>query len=355
MKRSTAAICAGLVLATGALAQPYDLGGVPAYEPPKNLLGVLRIHGSQLTINLIHRWEEEFLRLHPDIRYRENILPSWFSGMCAGTEDLTVMGHEAWMPDLLAFDECFGRPPLEILFATGGYDQDRRGNTPGVVIMLHRDNPIAGLTLEQLDGILGAERTGGWNGTQWTTDAARGADKNIRTWGQLGLRGEWADKPIHLYGTDATQSLWAGTIQRVVFRGGTKWNPAIREMVRGDHVRGNSDVQTVDAVARDRYAIGFGFMKVIKANPGVKAVALARTAGAPFIAPTLETFRDRTYPLVTGLYIYVDRAPGKPLPPRVKQFLAYILGREGQQRIAEDGMYIPLTAELAREELRKLD
>lgn len=344
-----------LLLAPYALADDYELSALPDYRPPKNLLGVVRVHGSQLTINLIHRWEEDFLRMHPDIRYRENILPSWFSGMCAGTEDLTVMGHEAWQPDLETFRECFGREPLEILFATGGYDQDRRGNTPGVVIMLNKDNPIARLTLAQLDGILGAERTGGWKGTEWSTEAARSASENIRTWGQLGLTGEWAAQPIHIYGTDATQSLWAGTIQKVVFKGGTKWNPAIREMVRGDHVRGNSDLQTVDAVARDRYAVGFGFMKVIKANPGVKPVALAVREGGPYIAPTLESFRDRSYPLVTGLYIYLDREPGKPLPSRLKQFLAYILSKEGQQRVAEDGMYIPLTAELAREQLRKLD
>lgn len=338
-----------------ALAQNDDLSSLPSYKAGNHQLGVIRIHGSQLSIHLIHLWEEGFLTLHPDIRYRDNILPSWFSGLCAGSEDLAVMGHDAWRPDLLTFQECFGHEPLEILFATGGYDQDRRGNTPGVVIMLNKDNPIAGLTLRQLDGILGAERSGGWIGTHWSTASARSARDNIRTWGELGLSGEWADQPIRIYGTDATQSLWAGTIQKVVFKGGDKWNPAIKELVRGDHVRGNSDVQTVAAVAADRYAIGFGFMKVIKANPGVKVVALAAGDAGPYIAPTLETFRNRAYPLVTGVYIYLDRSPGKPLSPRLKQFLTYVLSREGQQAVADDGMYIPLTAPLAREQLKKLD
>ena len=338
-----------------AFAQDYDLSALPAYKAAQNQLGVIRVHGSQLTVNLIHRWEEDFLQLHPDIRYRENILPSWFSGLCAGTEDLTVMGHDAWRPDLMTFQECFGHEPLEILFATGGFDQDRRGNTPGVVIMLNKNNPITGLTLRQLDGILGAERTGGWIGTRWSTDGARSAREDIRSWGQLGLTGEWADKTIRIYGTDATQSLWAGTIQKVVFKGGTKWNPAIQELVRGDHVRGNSDVQTVAAIANDRYAIGFGFMKVFKANPGVKPIAVAANEGVPHVEPTLESFRNRSYPLVTGLYIYLNREPGKPLAPRLKEFLTYILSDEGQQRVAEDGMYIPLTAELAREQLKKID
>jgi phosphate transport system substrate-binding protein len=82
-----------------AFAQDYDLSVLPSYKAAQNQLRVIRVHGSQLTVNLIHRWEEDFLQLHPDIRYRENILPSWFSGLCAGTEDLTVMGHDAWRPD----------------------------------------------------------------------------------------------------------------------------------------------------------------------------------------------------------------------------------------------------------------
>jgi len=342
-------------LPSGAAEQDYALGALPAYQAGSKQLGVIRIHGSQLSLHLIHLWEDEFLKLHPDIRYRDNILPSWFSGLCAGTEDLCVMGHEAWRPDLMAFQQAFGYAPFEILFATGGFDQDRRGNTPGVVIMVNRECPVTGFTLAQLDGIFGAQRSGGWIGTQWSTASARGPEKNIRTWGQLGLTGEWADQPIRVYGTDAVQSLWAGTIQKVVFHGGTKWNPALQELVRGDHVRGNSDVQTAAAVAADRYAIGFTFMKIVEANPGVKAVALATGDAAPFVPPTAETFRNRTYPLVTGLYLYLNRPPGQPLPPRLREFLAYILSREGQQAVAEDGMYIPLTAELAREQLKKLE
>src|ERR1700674_1156551 len=94
-----------------AFAQDYDLSVLPSYKAAQNQLGVIRVHGSQLTVNLIHRWEEDFLQLHPDIRYRENILPSSFSGLCAGTEDLTVMAHGAWRPDLITLRECFGHEP----------------------------------------------------------------------------------------------------------------------------------------------------------------------------------------------------------------------------------------------------
>jgi len=327
---------------------------LPPYKPGKPQLGVLRIHGSNLSFHLIHLWEDNFLKLQPAIRYWDCILPSWFCGLCAGTEDLTVVGHDAWRPDLKAFEEVFGYEPLEIMFATGGYDENRTGNTPGVVFMVNRENPIPGLTLDQLDGILGAERTGGWKGTHWSTDCARGAGANIRTWGQLGLTGDWAGQPIHIYGTDATQSLWTGTIQKVIFKGGDKWNPDIREMVRGDHVNGPSDAQTVTAVAGDRFAIGFNFMRLIGKNAGVKPLSIAVKEGGPYIAPTRESFYDRTYPLVTALYIYINRPPGRPVEPRVREFLSYVLSRQGQRDVLDDGMYIPLNPEAAREQLEKL-
>ncbi len=244
-------------------------------------------------------------------------------------------------------------PPLEIMFATGGFNQ-RKGNTPGAIVFVHKDNPITGLTLDQLDGIFGAERTGGWKGTVWSTEAARGPEKNIRTWGQLGLTGEWADKPIQIFGIDATLSGWSGLIQKVVFKGGDKWNPAIRELVRGG-AETPADTQIVSGVANDRYAIGFSFMRVIELNSNVKPIALAMGVNEPFVPPTNNTFHDRSYPLVTAVYIYLNRPPGKPLSPRLKEFLTYVLSREGQQAVIDDGMFIPLTAEAVQEQLKKIE
>lgn len=343
-----------LPCALPAAGEAYDLPSLPAYRAEARHAGLLRIHGSQLTFPLLFRWKKGFFDLHRDIRYRENMLPSWFSGLCADSDDLVLMGHEAWRPDLMAFQECFGYEPLEILVATGGYDQNHRGNTPGVVILVHKDNPLQQLSMAQLDGILGAERSGGWDGLRWSTANARGAEGNVRTWGQLGLEGDWRRQPIRIYGTDVTQSLWAGTIQRVVFKGGTKWNPALHEMVRADHIRGAADVATVAAVAADRYSIGFQFMKVVKGNPGVKPLALEGENGE-YVSPTLESFYRRSYPLVTGIYVYVNRPPGKALPARLKAFLTYVLSREGQQAIVDDGLYLPLTPAMAAEQRRKLD
>jgi phosphate transport system substrate-binding protein len=340
--------------ATSAHAEDFDLAPLPAYAPgAAKIHGVVRIHDTELTQHLVHLWQDGFLKLHPLVRYSEYTVPAWFSGLCAGTADFAVTGHDAWRSDLKAFEGIFGYPPLEIMFATGGFNQ-RKGNTPGAIIFVHKDNPLTGLTLDQLDGILGAERTGGWVGTKWSAAAARGPEKNIRTWGQLGLTGEWADQPIRIFGIDATLSGWSGLIQQVVFRGGDKWNPAIQELVRGG-AEVPADAQIVGGVAHDRYAIGFSFMRVVEQNPGVKALALAVGATGPFVPPTRDTFHDRSYPLVTAVYIYLNRPPGQPVPPRLKEFLAYVLSREGQQAVIDDGMFIPLTPEAAREQLAKLE
>lgn len=355
--RRTASLTATIALMASVIySQGFDLSSLPAYRDDKDqqkLHGVIRTHGTELTQHLIHLWEDGFLKLHPLVRFGDYMLPSGFSGLCAGTADLNVMGHTAWRSDLKGFHGVFGYDPFEIMFATGGFDQ-RKGNTPAAIIFVNKDNPISQLSLKQLDGIFGTERTGGWRGTVWTTDAARGPEENIRTWGQLGLAGEWKDKPIHLYGIDATLSNWSELIERVVFHGGDKWNPGINEIVRGG-VEIPADAQIVASVAQDRYGIGFNLMRVVRQNPGVKPLAIAARDGGPYIEPTAESCYRRTYPLVNAVYIYLNRAPGTPLAPRLKEFLTFILSREGQQLIVEDGMFIPLNPEAAREQIRKLE
>jgi phosphate transport system substrate-binding protein len=368
LRRAGAFLLALELLATFAYAEDFDLESLPRYtwlpgpeyERGKHChnnvcdgeWGVIRIHGTELTQHLVHLWQDDFLKLHPNIRFSDYFVPSGFSGLTAGTADINVMGHSAWRSDLKAFEEVYGYPPFEIMFATGGFNLGK-GNTPGVIFFVNKDNPISGLTLKQLDGIFGAERTGGWKGSTWSTEAARSAKENIRSWGQLGLTGEWANQTIRLYGIDATLSNWSDLIQRVVFHGGDKWNPALKEMVRGGS-KAPADAQIVGAVANDKYGIGFNLMRVVEKEPKVKALAIAASDGGSYIPPTRETMYRRTYPLSNAVYIYINRPPGKPISPRVKEFLTYILSRQGQNSVVDDGMYLPLNPEVAREQREKL-
>ena len=348
-----AAILLGTTLAfSPGHAQEFDLRALPAYRAAVPMHGVIRIHDTELSQQLIHFWQDRFLKFHPLVRYAEYTVPAWFSGLGADTADLAVTGRRAYRADLKALEGIWGYPPLEIIVATGGFNL-RKGNTPGAIVFVHKDNPLTGLTVDQLDGIFGAQRTGGWDGTKWTTASARGAEKNLRTWGQLGLTGEWAGQPIQLYGIDATLSGWSALIQQVAFKGGTKWNPTIREFVRGGG-EVPADEALVAGVAADRDGIGFSFMRIVEKNLGVKPLALAAAPDGPFVAPTNESFFQRTYPLVTSVYIYLNRPPGQPVSPRLKEFLTFVLSREGQQAVADDGMYLPLNAGTARAELKKL-
>ena len=342
---------------------PYDLSALPPYVPGrtedslhchgsvcKGEWGVIRLQASTNMMELISDWQDAFYKLHPNIKFQSFFNPSGIGGVVTKTYELGFIGHAGWRSDFVAFRDVYGHNPLEIRL-TGAFDE---GTQPAPVFIVHKDNPLKGLTVEQIDGIFGAQRTGGWTDTfEWTTTPARGPEGNIRTWGQLGLTGEWADKPIRLYGFDATLSGWSHLIQQVAFKGGDKWNPAIVEKVRGGQ-RAPADAEIANAVSADKYAIGFNMIKVIKKWPDLKVLPIAETAGSPYVAPTRDSVFQRSYPFTNNVFIYLDKPEGKPLPPRLKEFLTFILSREGQEILARNGKLTPLNADAARREIAKL-
>ena len=357
---ASAGFAAETATPAGYVPATYDLSALPAYAPAQRALGLLRIYGTPLD-DLVGAWTTAFRGKHSQVRLNAYLVNTSqaFAGLLTGEADVGLMGHRQWRNGLVAFERTFGYAPLEIKFASGSYD-DPQGTTPGLMFIVNKKNPLAGLTLEQIDGIYGAERTGGWVGTQWSTAAARGPEKNLRTWGQLGVTGELADQPIHLHGSDVTLSNWADLIQREAFHGGTKWNPALNEAPRADisfKARGKTRDQLIlEAVESDPQAIGFIFQRVINANQGdVKVLPLARRAGEPFVTPSARTFFDGSYPMRNGAYLYLNRAPGQRVPVREKEFVRFVLSREGQQIIAANRLFIPLNAEQAAAELRKLE
>lgn len=338
----------------------FDLSAHPAYAPAQRALGLLRIYGTPID-ELVGAWTTAFRGRHSQVRLNAYLVNTSqaFAGLVTGEADIGLMGHRQWRNGLVAFERTFGYAPLEIKFASGSFD-DPQGATPGLMFIVNKKNPLTGLTLDQIDGIYGAERTGGWIGTQWSAAAARGPEKNLRTWGQLGVTGELADQSIHVHGSDVTLSNWADLIQHETFHGGTKWNPALIEAPRADisfKARGKTrDQMILEAVESDPAAIGFIFQRVINANKGdVKVLPLARRAGESFVTPSAQTFFDGSYPMRNGAYIYLNRVPGQPVPVREKEFVRFVLSREGQQVIATNRLFIPLSAEQAAAERRKLE
>jgi phosphate transport system substrate-binding protein len=342
----------------------FDLSGLPAYTPTPGarVVGVVRVYGTPLE-NIVGEWAYMFDKIHGQARLVAHMINTsqGMAGLVTGEADLGIMGHATWHTSRMAFKKVYGYEPLAIRWATGSYD-DPMGWTQSVIIMVHKSNPLERITIEQLDGIFGSQRTGCFdaNGTAWTTACARGADKNIRTWGQIGLTGEWANKPISLQGSDVTISNWADLMDKEVFQGSYKWAPHLVESPRADIAwkanQKNRDQFIIDNVVENPYAIGFGFQKVInKLHADVKIIPVARTAAGPYVLSNPQTQFDMTYPLHNGAWLYVNRPPGKAIPTKDREFLRLILSREGQQIVANGRTFIPLNAAALQAELKKLD
>jgi phosphate transport system substrate-binding protein len=322
-----------------------------SYTPEQKLPGpeILRSWGSNEMAGLMKLWEEGFVRYQPEIRF-SNILKGTETAQAAlfsHVADMALMSRPILPLERHVMFRREHHLPLEIMVATGSFDAADR--TFALAIFVNKDNPLSALSLKQLDGIFGDQRTGAWDEKFiWHPEAARGPDQNIRTWGQLGLTGEWADKPIHVYGYPVTiYSPISGpmfSFRKEVMHGGDIWNPDLKEIPEGD--------QIAEALSEDRYGVGYTCL-CFKTN-ALKPLAITPTVGSTPIPLGKSTVADRTYPLSRSVYIYIDRTPGEPVDPSVKEFLTYVLSREGQDAVARSGAYLPLTPQLVLGELQKL-
>ena len=364
--------------ATGALAQAPDLSQIPPYKKEFDVNGGLRIAGSELK-GVMDKLVEGFEKFQPNAKASTNYMTSSEGAlgmMYAGASDVAPMGDDAKITDQMPFYNARGYVPTEISIATGGYNT--RGTLFAWVIFVNKDNPLTQLSVDQLDGIFGAERSGGWevganaeNNLLFTSKYARGADKNIRTWGQLGLTGEWANKDIKTHGYVAPG--FAVSFERMVMHWSDKWNPNYQEYVEwkeatnepaGEAVRSQ---RMYERVSQDKYAIGWGALMHIQGTcvnpdntkcpgyPNLKVLAISANPGGPYVPLTADNVANRSYPLIRDAYIYVDKAPGRPLDPKVREFLRFVLSREGQEIIQKNGPYTAIPATYVREQLKKLD
>ncbi len=334
----------------------FDLSGLPKYAPEQKISGTLRIWGLNYLTDgkLAKYWEEGFRKYHPGVTFSwftPTALVAW-SGLFTGQADLGASRHITF-DELLTFQRVFNYSPIEISMVTGSYDVP--GWAPADTIVVNKENPISKITFDQLDGIFGAQRDGGWNGTAWNSAAARGPERNIRTWGQLGLTGEWKDKPIHVFGRPLKyhQQLH---IERLIFHGGDKWNETLREYAHDETPAGKQKVSTaslLDDLSKDKYAIAYS-NRGYPAQDTVKQLAVAEKDGGPYVEMTIGTVQSRTYPLYAEEYFYLNRKPGTPVDPKVNEFLRYLLSQEGQREVMRDGKFLPLTAAASREQLQKL-
>lgn len=318
----------------------------PHYVPQQQVSGVIRIsgHGSAKIAwmrQLISMWEQGFQQFQPGIKleYKMFGTSSAIPALWAGTADVALLGEEIDPVAVRTFERVKHYPPLGIDVLTGSVDI--RNIDYAQMIFVNKDNPLAHLSMVELDGIFGEEH--------------RRGPTNIRTWGQLGLKGEWASKPITPYGWRIDDSFGI-FLEGYLLEGSHRWNCALHEfshIYRPDGTVYDHGQQILDALAKDRYGIAVSNIRY--AGPGVKALSIGMTSAGPFIPVTKQTLIDRTYPLSRVIPAVIDRAPGMPVDPKIKEFLRYLLSREGQQVVLQDGRYLPLSASAAQKEERKLD
>lgn len=359
--KSLYALVALALASSIAHAAPFDLSALPDYRPAQAVTGTIRNFGFGMD-GLLKLWEQDFQAFQPGIRFEDRLPTSdaAIPALVTGVADLAPDGGEPIITETLSFFETTGHHPTAITVASGAYDVE--GHSNGPVVYVSKDNPLTQLTLRQIDGIFGASRTGALDGFKWSLAGARGPEEDIRTWGQLGLTGEWADKPIQTYGHAPSGT--TRFFQLKVLHNSDKWNPNYREyvesgskMIADDDPAQQGGLQHMlrDELAHDRFGIAWTVMPQARGVAGLKPIALAVDSAGPYVLPSRESFQDRRWPLVRSIYMYLDRAPGRAIDPKLKEFLRFILSRQGQERLMAHGGYLPLTATLAQAQRQQLD
>ncbi len=336
------ALLAGTVTAQG-------LDAMPEYKPQQQVSGVIRVAGDYHEKTMLTNWEQEFHKYQPGVVFHDN-LTSTVHGIPAlvfDVADLGLLGREIAPLEDLSFRRMFKYEPTEIVTATGSFDTQYEAFAIGVFV--NQDNPISKLTLPQLAAIFGC-----------------GPGRNTRTWGQLGLTGEWADKPIHVLGYPTGNNIAAFFELKVLqappsggptLPNGARWNCDLKEYSNtydaNDKPIVASDAFMMQDLGKDKYAIAYSGIHEKTAQ--VKALALAAKDDSAYVPFTLETVANRTYPLGRSMYLYLNRAPGKPLDPKIAEFLRFILSRQGQESVAKQSIFLPLTTDAVAEQLKKLE
>lgn len=289
---------------------------LPAYKPVEGVSGSVRSIGSDTMNNLMTLWAEGFKKHYPNVTVEIEGKGSSTAppALIAGTSAFGPMSREMKDAEIAEFEKKFGYKPT--LLRTG---------IDMLAVYVNKDNPVEGLTLQQVDAIFSKSRKGGF-----ATD--------IRLWGEAGLTGEWQQQPIGLYGRNSASGTYGYFKDHALFKGDFK--DSVKEQPGGSSV--------VQGIASDRFAIGYSGIGTRTAD--VRAVPLAEAAGSPFVAAEPDNAYSGEYPLARFLYVYINKEPNKELDPVRREFVRYVFSRDGQENVVKEG-YLPVPAEVARETL----
>jgi len=291
---------------------------LPVYKPVQGISGSIKSVGSDTLNNLMTLWAEGFKNFYPNVTIEIEGKGSSTAppALIAGTATFGPMSREMKKVEMDEFEAKFGYKPTAL-----------PTSIDMLAVYVNKDNPIKGLTLAQVDAIFSKTRK-------------LGHPVDITNWGQLGLEGEWKNRPISLYGRNAASGTYGYFKEHALGKGDFK--DSVKEQP------GSSAV--VQGVASDKGGIGYSGIGYKTAD--VRAVPLAGADGK-MIEANPENAYTGDYPLARFLYVYVNAKPGVPLDPLRREFIRYIFSRQGQQDVVKDG-YFPITADIARETLKKV-
>jgi phosphate transport system substrate-binding protein len=321
MKTNIKALLAATALlgSTTLLAQATVDANLPDYEKTSGVSGNLSSVGSDTLANLMTLWAESFKKTYPNVNVQIQAAGSSTAppALTENTSNLGPMSRLMKDTEVESFEKKFGYKPTPIAVAIDA-----------LAVFVHKDNPIEGLTIPQVDAIFSSTRT-------------CGDPKDITNWGELGLPGSWSEREIQLYGRNSVSGTYGYFKSKALCKGDFK--NTVNEQPGSASV-----VQSVSASIN-----GIGYSGIGYTTSSVRAIPLARGQGKDFVMANPENAIAGTYPLARFLYVYVNKEPGKPLPPLTTEFIKLVLSRGGQEVVLKDG-YIPLPAKVAERELAKI-
>ncbi len=314
--RKILAMCGALSLSAAlASAQTIEVDAeLPSYEKVSGISGNLNSIGSDTFNNLMTLWAEGFKKVYPNVNVQIEGKGSSTAppALIEATAQLGPMSRAMKSKELDAFEKKFGYKPTPI-----------RTSLDSLAVFVNKDNPIKGLNLQQVDALFSRNRK-------------CGAIADATVWGDLGLTDAWTSAPISLYGRNSASGTYGFFKKKALCKGDYK--DTVKEQP------GSASV--VQGVSEDRN--GAGYSGIGYTTSGVHPIPLVKE-GSDYVEPTYDNVAGGQYPLARFLYVYVNKEPNKTIDPLTKEFLKFVLSKEGQEIVVKDGYY-PMSAQLVNED-----
>ena len=293
---------------------------LPDYQPVEGVSGSIKSVGSDTMNNMMALWAEGFRKFYPNVQVEIEGKGSSTAppALIAGTSNFGPMSRSLKDKEIDAFEEKFGYKPTEL-----------PTSIDMLAVYVHKDNPIKGMTMPQVDAIFSKSRK-------------LGHGEDVTRWGQLNLTGPFANAPVSIYGRNAASGTYGYFKEHALGKGDFK--DSVKEQP------GSSSV--VQGVATDKFGIGYSGIGYMTAD--VKALSLAADDNSPMIPATPEYAYTGEYPLARFLWVAVNHKPGTQLDPLRREFVRYIYSKQGQEAVLKDG-YFPVSAAIAKEALAKVN